>query len=278
MPDLAKISFTANWTGQPRFTFCFLAQEDIDSYTNIRYQLTLDNSNITLNRRNTTNKRAKELISQSHPPLRTQERSVITLYLDRRPEGTNLLMVDDQHIGTWTDTHDLEEMGEWISFKTLGKNKVKISDISIQQWDGRMPEKALKENTVDPLAELEGEKFDLVNGDRLVGKLGEVSNQILQAKTIYGNVKVPISSIRSIDVAGPKHDEPQPILLPGEIRAWFQRGGYIHMQLKAMNQKKISGYSQVFGEADFDLSAFSRIEFNVWHPELNSARYGINHE
>ena len=46
------------------------------------------------------------------------------------------------------------------------------------------------------------------------------------------------------------------------------------MKLKSLDEKTLRGYSQVWGDAEFDIDAFSRIEFNIWRPELDTARYG----
>jgi hypothetical protein len=59
-----------------------------------------------------------------------------------------------------------------------------------------------------------------------------------------------------------------------DVRCWFHEGGYITVKLKSLDEKTLRGYSQVWGDAEFDINAFSRIEFNIWRPELDTARYG----
>ena len=48
------------------------------------------------------------------------------------------------------------------------------------------------------------------------------------------------------------------------------------MDLLSFDGKSLHGSSQVFDKAIFDASAFSKIEFNVWDPDLD--RFGSNFE
>ena len=89
--------------------------------------------------------------------------------------------------------------------------------------------------------------------------------------TGYGKVRIPVKMMRSVGLNGKKD---QVIMKENDVRAWFHEGGYITFKLMSLNEKTLTGYSQAWGEAKFDLNAFSRIEFNIWRPELDAARYG----
>ena len=89
--------------------------------------------------------------------------------------------------------------------------------------------------------------------------------------TSFGDVRVPVKRMRSVGLAK-ETDEVR--MEAGDIRAWFHEGGYITIKLKSLDDKTIKGYSQVYGDAEFDINAFSRVEFNIWRRELDPARYG----
>jgi hypothetical protein len=46
----------------------------------------------------------------------------------------------------------------------------------------------------------------------------------------------------------------------------------VTFRLDTFDRESLSGYSQTFGDATFKLSAFSRIEFNIYDDELESMR------
>ena len=60
----------------------------------------------------------------------------------------------------------------------------------------------------------------------------------------------------------------------GDVRAWFHEGGYVTIKMHSFDGKKIKGYSQVYGDAEFDASAFEKIEFNIWNEKINTIREG----
>ena len=56
------------------------------------------------------------------------------------------------------------------------------------------------------------------------------------------------------------------------MRAWFGDGSSIVFCFDAMTQDGITGHSQTFGTATFKLTAFNRIEFNIYDPQINDLR------
>ncbi len=287
IPGRAKISFTASWKANPNFSFIFLSNEGDSSYPEVNYRLNVHRNSLTISRDGPERKQNNFLARSQHTiSRRGQEKATFDIYLDRAPGGQNGIFIDGEKSDTWTGTDDTEGMGDWIHFVPKNELELKITNISITEWNGALPKGQQTENETidDSLKDLEGETISLINGDTLIGQIKKISDGTLQTKTIYGEIGIPINRIRAINVAGEHPDKPQPILLENEIRAWFHEGGFIHMKLVAMDHKTIRGRSQVFtidefdenqeGEATFDLSAFSRIEFNVWPRELARRLYG----
>ena len=60
------------------------------------------------------------------------------------------------------------------------------------------------------------------------------------------------------------------------MRAWLREGGRITFRLDSFDRDTLTGYSQTFGEVEFKLNAFSRLEFNIYNEELEALRGSSN--
>lgn len=268
MPEKVKLSFNIAWKGSPYFKAAFLSSSNRDSYSNRGYILQVQSSYVSLNRTGADHQRS-DLYSQNQRTLLEGENLTCEIYLDRRPEGQNALFVDGKKLAVWDATNDLKGMGDWLTFSSIRNQAVKISRISISQWDGQLPlEESEDENgqaeTEDIFEGLTGQRINLANGDAIVGEVAKVEDDKAVLKTDLGEMSVPVARLRSFGLVS---KEDQPRMYGKDIRAWFTEGGSVTLRLDSITPEQLKGYSQVFGEAEFDLRAFSRIEFNVWSPE-----------
>lgn len=297
--ERSKLSFRVQWRNYPYFRVSFLANSGTQNYPSIGYTLQVQQSYLNLNR-NGGDRQRNEILGESTQQLRNQESAIFEIYLDRRPEGKNAFAIDGKLIKEWEGTDDTQKMGEWIIFGTQSNNPIKISDISVSLWDGRVPTHEESAEPEESIFEgMEGQRIDLANGDALFGKITKVEDGLTSIQTSLGNVTIPVSRLRSFQLhpkAQPKGEdedeteegeddkkEQEPEVLLEEprrwtedVRAWFSKGGYVTLRLNTLTEKKITGYSQVFGDAEFDLSAFSHIEFNIWDDDLNEERSGAD--
>ncbi|MGC6426135.1 MAG: hypothetical protein ACON5H_03955 [Akkermansiaceae bacterium] len=265
MPDKLKLSFHVAWKGSPYFKASFLSNSNRDSYSNRGYALQVQTSYISFSRTGPKRDRT-DLYSQNQRTLLSQEGANFEIYLDRAAEGANALYVDGKKLTNWEGVDDLEGMGEWLMFAPNRNRAVKVSRIAVSQWDGQLPlEKTEgKVEAEDVLEGLSGQRINLANGDAVLGEVSKVEDGNAVLKTVLGELNVPVARLRSF---GLESEEDQPRMYGKDIRAWFTEGGSVTLRLDAITPEKLRGYSQVFGEAEFDLRAFSRIEFNIWTPE-----------
>ena len=274
IPKKAKITFTADWKTSPYFRILFFSDDGKRSYPNSGYSLNVQRSYLSLYR-HVQNARNNDIISESIRSLYNAETATFTIYLDRDKSGTCAIYIDDEEIGTWTGIDDTKTKGDWLHFVPQNENAIRFSKISVAQWDGILPRKEAKEAEKggdDPEQPAEQE-ISLANGDVVTGSVKSMEEGIAFLSTSFGDVKIPVRVMRGIDLATEK-DEVK--MESNDIRAWFHEGGYITLKLKSLDGKTIKGYSQAWGDAEFDLNAFSRIEFNIWRPELDAARYGTD--
>ena len=140
----------------------------------------------------------------------------------------------------------------------------------IRPWDGVLPK---RKDYLDFRQELptEGEKIELHNGDTIIGKATSIEDGKLKVETEYIPVSVPIERLRSFQITNEEEHE-KPRMYSGDVRAHFHTGGHITLRLSEITPTSITGYSQVFGEATFNLHAFTHIDFNPYEPEFRARR------
>jgi hypothetical protein len=116
----------------------------------------------------------------------------------------------------------------------------------------------------------------LRNGDRIDGQTLGIGEGSVRIKSPLGEFDLPIFRLRSIPLrTAAEAEDPvltqMPILQDGDVRAHFTEGGHVTFKLLELDGNIAGGRSQTFGEARFDLSAFNRIEFNLY-----SGEYGLD--
>ena len=272
MSERSKFSFRAHWQDDAYFRATFLSTSGKSRHPSSGYSLQVNRTYLNLSRNGQNN-----LMHQSAPQLREQTNALFEFYIDRRPEGKNAIYIDGKKFHEWDGVDDTAMKGKWILFSPQTSNKaIKISDIIVSLWDGRLPIITDAENpdATGLFEGMEGQRIDLANGDSLLGKIMGVNEGATKVKTSLGDVIIPVNRLRSFQLHESEETLKEPRMYKEDVRAWFTEGGFVTLKIARLNDKKIAGYSQVFGDAEFDLTAFSRIEFNIWDNDLNEERDG----
>ena len=276
IPEQAKISVKVRWKSSPYFRLNFLTKDPKNTYPSEGYSLNVQRSRLTLYR-SSKGRRNADIFNTRIENMYEVEEATVTIYYDRTEDGTSAVYLDDKRIDTWSAVDDSQLKGEWLQFVPNRSNPIKISDLSISQWDGILPlssDEETAENEADPSEpKLKGQEIRLANGDIVIGDIKTIGEDLVHLETGFGNVTVPLRHIRNIIM--PKLED-QDIMLTNDVRAWFHEGGYVTIDLKSFDGKTIKGYSQVYGDAEFQVSAFSRIQFNIWEDRLNAARFPVD--
>jgi len=278
LPDRSMISFQIQWKGTASFKVMFLSDTSKTNYLRRGYSLDVRYSSAQLSRAGAGNDRSN-ILSKQIANLRSRERATIRIYLDRRKEGKSAVFLDNELLGTWTDQDDTEGLGDWLHFiPKSSAQPIKVSKISITQWDGSLPagkDEKTQSATEELFQDMEGQTILLANGDAMKGVIDKIADGKLFLKTSLGDINLPVRRMSSVSL-GDAESKAQPRMRAGDVRAWFREGGFITMDLHSFDGKSLHGSSQVFGEANFDASTFSKLEFNIWDFDLN--RFETNFE
>lgn len=286
LPDECSIAFDAAWRGSLGLELDFFSNDLSTERPTSGYAMSFRQRSISLrsckNQRNLGN--VPNAVS-----LQENEKARIEVRASLKT-GKICVLIDGRVIEAWTD-HDVVrgEAGRGIHFVSLNSSQVQISRIEVTAWDGEVGQ------IFDPQAEaglaapgMPGEqdtdemqqsapvekpkpgRMELRNGDDLAGEVVSIIDGIITVKTPFREVKLPLQVLRSVSLKPTELERCK--RENGDLRGWFADGSSVVFRLDGVNDGVLTGYSQNFGTAPFKISAFSRIEFNIYDPELEEVR------
>jgi hypothetical protein len=193
--------------------------------------------------------------------------------------GEISLLLDQELIKTWADPElRTAQLGKGLHFIAAEESKVEISKIEVSPWDPELdplPDpQDMEANQPIPVDEDSdkpkipdapappSDRIELRNGDSLVGEVLSIQDQQILLKTPFSEVTLPLHALRNLVL------KPVPLERckreKGDVRVSAPDGTSFVFRLMGLKDDQLSGTSQNFGEATFSLSAFDRIEFNIY--------------
>jgi hypothetical protein len=238
------------------------------------------------------NCQSRKYLGSAHSvALAEQDRARIEVRASRK-SGKFCVFIDNRPVEVWSDP-DFEEAGEGTCLHFVAvedSTPLRVSDIVVSPWDGVIREmpaprqgvrfgRALipdgddnsDEQPAPPPPDPAG-RMELANGDAVEGEVESIDNGVITLKTPLGDFKLPVARLRTVALG--KVDLERAIRRNGDIRAWFADGGSLVFRLDALGPDTLTGSSQNFGTAVFKREAFTRVEFNIHDPALESRRPG----
>jgi hypothetical protein len=204
--------------------------------------------------------------------------------------GKVSLYVDGTAVENWNDTEIARsEFGHGIHFIAQNTVPIQISRIEVGSWDGEVEKiadpqfqagnRGFGEELADgteseavPEAKPKAGRMEMRNGDSVAGEVVSISDGLIIVKTPFREVKLPIEALRSLSLKPVELE--RCIRKNGDVRAWFPDGSSLVFRLDEVGDGTITGFSQNFGTARFKLSAFNRIEFNIYEPAFDGQPSG----
>lgn len=283
LPDEFRLSFEVAWRSSLNLSVILFSDDVSSENPENGYQ-------VSFNRRAVRFQRCGShdwLGSTNAQDLQTDEKAKIELRSSVRTK-TTCLFVNGKLIDLWNDpAMTREKLGRGIQFLTQDNGQVRLSAIEVAAWDGAVdeaPEGNAFANRFRNLgrfgeegapAPVRKEKLPegrmlLRNGDSIEGEVISISEGTITLKTAFRDLKLPVGRFRSLALKSASLEEPK--RMNGDVRAWFDDGTSLVFRVDSLGGGKITGYSQNFGEVEFDLKAFTRIEFNIYDARMESLR------
>ncbi len=250
--DKTNIEFDLSWRGSFNIAI-HLYSDKMEQYGSNGYIVGLSNYNCYLIR--STAKQGHNNIGNVNLPqeFRNKTKARISIRTDKKNNSVTLLM-NDRVIREWKDSAGFVGKGDVLMFLSQGQSMLKVSKISVTEWDGKMPVPGGSQRKTDE---------DLLRGaeSEISGKLVGIANGKVQFKASFAELNMPVEKVTFIRLAGDKKEKTR--LGVGDVKVTLASGGDFVFRLERWTTDKITGASPVFGRVDFRPSAFSSVEFNL---------------
>ncbi|MEO8615238.1 MAG: hypothetical protein ABI600_08870 [Luteolibacter sp.] len=283
LPDECRVVFDAAWRGTFALKVNFFSDDLKQDSPESGYSMTFQQRSIFL--QSGKNQLALGRVANAFA-LQENEMAKIEIHASSK-SGQIAVFIDGKCIALWKDPDvAANKIGRGIHFVTLNASPVRISNIQVGAWDGVVddapePQPAggirqfggldLQEDQKPPAAEKAANgRMMLRNGDSLVGEIVSIAGDMISIKTPFKQVRLPVERLKTIAL------KPSAIETckreNGDVRGWFPDGTSIVFRLESVGDGTLSGTNQNFGSAVFKIAAFSRIEFNIYDPQLEELR------
>ncbi|MEY3395712.1 MAG: hypothetical protein RL346_1948 [Verrucomicrobiota bacterium] len=282
LPDEYEISFQFDWRGMLRGRMVFGSSDVHSIAPDTGYEMNFQSSMVNLRRLNDRN----WLGTQSNlSAFRKNESAKIDVRVSKKT-GKVLLYVDDEPAGIWSDASLKDSKGNGIHFisdmqmgNSQAAHSIAVSNIVVREWDGYLDEKVagellmkeqrmqgfnlgMREPSEPVKAPLPKGRMILANGDTIEGDVVGVDDEQIRLKTPFSEVSFPVYRLSSIPLESGEHETAK--LENGDVRASLADGSKLVFRLDDVKDGKLLGFSQNFGHATFDQSAFKHIQFNLY--------------
>jgi len=281
LPDECSIAFDAAWKGSFWLKLVFFSDDLASDRPTTGYEMTFQQRSVQLRAC-----KAQRFIGQTPNASALQENEKARIEVRASAKsGTICLFIDGHIIEKWTDPEAARnKVGPGVHFLAMNSSPLQISRIEVGEWDGEvdpLPDpQALgglpgldSDEDEEPAAAVEkptSGRMELRNGDSIAGEVVSIIDGMITVKTPFRDVKLPIETLRSVALKPVDRDESK--RENGDVRGWFPDGSSVVFRLGGVSEGTLTGYSQNFGTAQFKIAAFSRIEFNIYDPDLEDVR------
>lgn len=281
LPDEFRMAYEVEWRNSLAMSVIFFSDDLTTEKPENGYEMTFQRRSVRLQRCGNHNWIGS---TQSATELQENEKARIEIRASMRTK-TICFYINDRIVEVWTDPQmEPGPFGRGIQFATQDNSPIKISGIEVAKWDGVIEETPIPENR--PVIRFRNEdgavavpekapdtnRMMLRNGDSIAGEVVAIADGILTLKTAYREIRFPVSRLKAIPMKSPNLEEPKRMI--GDVRGWFLDGTSVVFRLDQVDGESITGFSQNFGSAKFNLKAFMRLEFNLYNPQLTELREG----
>ena len=169
---------------------------------------------------------------------------------------TFMLLINGQKIANWKDKERFAGKGSGLVFTSRSTYPIRISNISIREWDGTLPA-SFKDALGSPKEDL----LRLANDDIMSGSVIGIQKNAIKIKTSFAEVDIPLDRVGLIQFAN-KNAVAKEKLPKGMVSARLKGHGSLTFRLKSWQDGKLEVESPDFGAATLDGSIVESITFN----------------
>lgn len=260
LPNRSQIEFDLHWKGTLNLAFALytdylhpvsLANKDTEPDFGGFYSLQLNSyfANVLMVKQ----KIPLQYLGQVQTPAFAKKRKAhIDVRVDKDRDLVALL-VDGVLVKQWIDKTGFAGEGSGVRMVHQGQGAIRFSNFRVLPWNGQFEEAP----TIRSKA-----KEDLVtlrNGDKLIGKVVSLSEESIVLSLIGGENVLPLRDIKKIEFAGVADVKSESGA--SQVAGRFAENGEFHVELIGVADGRLKGVSPNFGDVDFSVRAFDRLQF-----------------
>ncbi len=253
LPDVSKIEFEMEGGGNCQFNLQIYGKKVKRNLSN-GYMLSISSSYISL-------QRYEDGSSSSMGNVRSKElqsgKGKITILVDKK-EKKIILLLNDKMIKQWGDT-DWAGTGGILSFSNQSHNLIKIKNIVVGKWNGKIPGAKSSE------ANESKDSITFMNDDVVSGELKSIVDDKVIFKTEYAEMNIPLERVEEIVTASSSRHRAR--RRSKDMRCFFPNGDSLTIDLKDIKNGIIEGTNGNFGATTLKLNAFTKLQFNIYDEE-----------
>jgi hypothetical protein len=279
-PECFRLAMDIEWKlerkAQPHFAIAFLAKDNAGRASG-GYEFSCQGDYIDMRKREGID--ADSLGDGAElSGLDDKDKMRLELLVDTR-SGLILMLIDGRLVQEWTDASPVKpDAANVLELAAAsGGQELRVSSINLATWDGNRGSVTNEDSAIAASSAPTGPQTLLLrNGDTVQVDQVFIKEGKISAKTNHGDVIIPISRASLVGLKKPAGNPPTPKKRSGDVRAWLPDGSRLTFRLDSLREGKITGSSQQFGTAEFDLKAFERIEMNLGNLDLERQRPRLN--
>jgi len=269
LPEKSHLSLDLKWQRSMRFRLFLYTNSITAKLPYACYDIAINRNYAYMTTRGKITKPKKTNASrwqQIQPPDNTTHAHFD--FFTNRTTGVVTIFIDKIHAGELQSiSPNPSDLGTGLSIQSYYKCPITISNIRIKPWNGLTLPKARDPEQATP--DHSHSRITLVSGKKIPFTTCHVEKNNL---IIDHNKQIQKIKFKEIDFITVGSSGEQPKKYRDDVRAWFHHGGHVILKLSSIKDGKIHGSSQAIGDVTFDLSAFNRLDFQIYDKKANELR------
>lgn len=263
LPDVANIEFDVAWLGQLSMQFAFYIDDLRQLYNAGGYMMQFNYSNVYLQRSRPQRGFNQLGTNVDVPDFQRKTKGHISVRVNK-PKKTIALFVNGNLVKQWTDPGEFAGKGTGIMFFAQGQGQLRVSNISVTSWDGKLDTDAVATAASAPVEDL----VRFANNDKVSGNLTGIANNEIAFATSFAGMKIPLERVAQIELAGQKAEQAR--RQANDARAYFLDGSRFTLALEKLDDQSLVGTSENCGRVTSSLDAFRRVQFHIYEERADT--------
>ncbi len=262
LPNLVDIQFDVAWKGFFNLAIALyadslfpinLAQKENAPDFGGFYSLQLNNNSVNI--LVVSKQRPITSLGAAFMPLANTKNSMHVAIRVNKPDQTINLLIDGALVKQWKEPTEFAGTGTILRFVNQTASIMKLSNLTVAEWDGRMD--ATTNKAPDPKSDF----VLLMNNDTVAGRLQKFADGKLTVESPLGPLAIPLLRVAQVRLA--ETARPAGAAAAHTPQAFFVTRGRVTVAIERVEQGQLVGKSPLFGPVKITLGALKLLQLQA---------------